>query len=434
MEAIDELSTSLPDDIDEDSSDKVTFDQVVNALSEDFQKSVMSKVESCKTPVEAISKMSIRDINELIFDDQVPYISGRHYYSIIEGFLSAPDSYKDKLQPIVEGYLSTISDLQKRVQTLLLDGKTSEEDENNKTSTASYLDTRLTAICERTKLVIYVNKVNDDVDKLHGQLTAMQTYVSDDGELNLKIKALGETLDDLNRTIYNGSTRTDGEQTKGIKSIVDDLSKKVDNIDNTSERIMPNIVTLLGVFSSIIIVILTLITTSSTWLSNANEVSVLIAFVVPSAIATLAICALTAFIRPLISSDSDTIKRQVQDNAPWWHKLYGATKQTLHKWSLWLSISVIALMVVSGTMWFCQEEADNQTHYIVKCLPMSETIDHSNNVTVQPTAETTNPEFFITQEVLLPTGEIFLEKITCAECDKHEDGFVYYCLLHQRFE
>lgn len=383
MGVVDKLETTLPAGIDKDSSDKVKWEQTVKALSEEFRVSVRSKGVYGKTIDEIIAELTVKDVNDLLFDDPVPNVPGGHYCSIIDEFLSTPDAYKDKWQPILDGYLSTVSDLQKRVQALLYGGHTREDDENNRTSTATYLDTRLTSICERTKLVAYVYQSMDNLQ----------------------------------------------ENTITVKDDVRKLSKKVSDIDNTSDKIMPNIVTLLGVFSSIIIVILTLITTSSTWLSNANEVSVLIAFVVPAAIATLTICALTAFIRTFMDNVSETSGTQSQDKDK-----RGAIKQTFNRWGLWFSVAAIALLVVFGTMWFCQKEEDNQSHYIVKCVPMSETIDHSNGATVQPSSETSSPELFIIYEVILPTGEIYPEKIPCGESDKHEDGYVYYCLLHERFE
>lgn len=388
MGAIDRLKTTLPAGMDKDSSDEVKWVQTVRALSEEFRVSVRTKGASGKSIDEIIIEMTVKDINELLFDDPVPSVPGGHYYSIIDEFLSAPDSYKDKLQPIVDGYLSTVSDLQKRVQALLLGGHTKEEDDNNRTSTATYLDTRLTSICERTKLVAYV------------------------------YQSMGNLQ----------------ENTRAVKDDVNKLSKKVNDIDNTSDKIMPNIVTLIGVFSSIIVVILSLITTSSTWLLNANEVSVLIAFIIPAAITTLAVCALTAFIRPLVDSVPETGESQSPNKAPWWLILCSATKRTFRKWGLWFFVSVVAFLAVFGTMWFCQKEEDNTTHYIVKCLPMSESKDYSNNGVAQPTSETFDQELFIIQEILLPTGNTYPNKIPCSESDKHEDGFVYYCLLHQRFE
>ena len=431
MGALDEIGTTLPDGIDEESGNETKRNQTVKALSEDFRDSVKSKRTQVKPLDEIISDITVKEINDLFFEDTVPSVPGGHYYSIIEEFLSGPDFYKDKLQPIVDGYLSIVSDLQKRVQTLLLDGLTDEKDENNRTSTASYLDTRLTAICERTKLVIYVHK---DVNKLQKQLSDMTDRVSENGELDLRIKQLETTLSDLNCAIYDGSTGKNGKETQGIKAVVENLSKKVNDIDASSDKIMPNIITLLGVFSSIIVVILSLITTSSTWLSNANEVSVLIAFVVPAGIVTLAICALTALIRSLVDSLSDREEKQPQTEKSWWFRLRSATKQIFQKWGLWLSIAMVASLIICGTMYFYHEENDDQTHYIVKCLPTSESTDYSNNREAPSTSEVSEPELFITQEIFLPTGEKYIEKVPCDESDIHEDGLIYYCLLHRRFE
>lgn len=396
MSATDAIGTTLPDGIDEDSYNNENRRLIVDALAKEFRESVKSKGTSVNLD-KIIAGMTVEDINDLIFDYPIPNIPDRNYYSIIDEFLSDPDAYKGQIKHMADGYLSILSELQKRVQTLLLEGKTSEDDRVNRTSTASYLDTRLSAICERTKLVIYVNRVNRDVTDLNKQLTDITSNVSEGGELYLKINNLEETV-------------------KGV--------------NDTSDKIMPNLVTLLGVFSSVIVVILSLITTSSTWLLNANETSVLIAFVVPAAIATLAVCALTAFIRPLIDNVSRAGETQSQDKV----SLGSVIGKVFRKWGLWFSVAAIALLVVFGTMWFCQKEEDNQNHYIVKCVPMSETIDHSNGATVQPSSETSSPELFIIYEVILPTGEIYPEKIPCGESDKHEDGYVYYCLLHERFE
>lgn len=380
MRAIDELVDTLPKGIDEESSDEARVKQTARALSEDFRESVKSIGAPGQSLDEIISGMTVKNVNDLLFDYPVPHIPGARYYSLIEEFLSAPDSFKKELRHITDGYLSIVSDLQKRVLYLQFNGVTDEHDENNRVSTANYLDTRLTSICERTKLVEYVYACM--------------------GKLN--------------------------EDTKTVRYDVSALQEKVTDIDSASDKIMPNIITLLGVFSSIIVVILTLITTSSTWLASASEASVLIAFVIPVAIATLAVCALSAFIRPLINDTSKT------------GEYYPAGKISimpiLRKWGLWLFVAAATILVVCGTMRFSQKEKDDQIHYIVKCLPTLEAIDSSDDIVVQPTSESIGQEFFITQEVLLPTGDTFLEKIPCAECDKHEDGFVYYCLLHQKFE
>lgn len=429
MRATDEIAITLPLNIDNESSSEEQRRQLIDALSKSFRDYVKRGPDGDID--EVISTLTVKEINGIFFNENANPVLKKCYYQIIEDYLSTPNDYKDEIYPIVDGYLETVKKLRDRAQELLINGVTCEDDEDNKTSTASYLDTRLTSICERTKLILLVY---EEVRPLEKQLKDTIDRVSGEGGLVSKANKLEETLSDLNDAIYIGTKREDGKESQGIKSAIDHLSQKVSAIDATSDKIMPNIVTLLGVFSSIIVVILTLITTSSTWLSNANEDSVLIAFVIPSAIATLTVCALTAFIRPLIDSVPETTMGQSQGKVAWWLDMCTTAKRTIQRWGLWFSVAVIALLVVFGTMWFCKMEENNKTHYIVKCLPMSETVDPSNGVTVQPTSGTSSPELFIIYDVTLPTREIYHEKILCSECDKHEDGYVYYCLLHKRFE
>lgn len=387
MKVTERLKTILPDDIDKESKNEEKRQQTIKALSIVFRDSVKSKGTSGIPLENVIQNLSIKDINDIFFDDTVPNAPGRHYNGLIEEFLSGPEFYKKEIEIIVDGYLSIVSDLQERVQRLILEGKTDEQNPDYRSSTATYLDARLTSICERTKLVLSVYK---DVDQLHEQLGK-------------------------------------------IASSVNTLSGEVTGISTTSEQIMPNIISLLGVFSSIIVVILSLITTSSTWLSNANDISVLIAFVVPAGIITLAVCALTALIRSLLDSQTNGNKAQSKDTKPWWVKLWSAITQMFKKWGLWLFIVIVTSLIICGTISYCQDTSDDQIHYIVKCLPSTEPQEDSNDA-VDSTSEKSEQELFIIQEIILPTGETYLEKIPCADGDKHSDGFVYYCLLHQRFE
>lgn len=367
----------LPDEVKKESSGEQKRKQTIKALSESFRESVKSFDTSGDSLETIIQKMSIKTINYILFDLPVPNVSGIFYNSIIEDFLTAPENFKDEMQSIVDGYCSTIDGLRQRVQFLLLNGKTAENDPENKTSTAIYLDTRLTSICERTKLVLSV------YSQLQEQLLQMQTAFNN-------------------------------------------LENKIDNTKATSDSMMPNIVTLLGVFSSIIVVILSLITTSSTWLSNANEASILEAFIVPTGIIILAVCALTAFVRSLLEGQSQSFGTQAKSQKE-------LIMRTLSKWSLWLVISIVTSVVVCITIMFCQDKSSNQTHYLTKYLPISELFDNGEDEEINTTLDV--PEtFFIVQTVILPTGEEYPKKIPCSEGDKHEDGFVYYCLLHQAFE
>ena len=209
MGAVDRLNTTLPDDIDKESKNEEKRWHTVRALSVDFRNDVKSKGIATKSLEEIIQEFSIKDINDIFFNDPVRGADGRHYYHVIEEFLSGPEYYKKDLDLIIDGYLSIVSDLQKQVQRLLIGGKTKEEDAEYRTSTATYLDTRLTSIAERTKLIVSVHK---DVDQLQGQLF--------------------ET-----------------------KESVADLSNVVKSISKESNEITPNLISLLGIFSSIMLIV-----------------------------------------------------------------------------------------------------------------------------------------------------------------------------------
>lgn len=411
MKATDQLQIILPDDIDIESRSNEIREQTVRSLSVDFRESVKSKVSSGKPLEQVIQDLSVKDINDIFFNDTVPNASGKCYYSIIEEFLSAPHFYKDALYPITDGYLSIVSLLQEQIQKLLVGGKTTESDANYKTSTATYLDARLTSICERTKLFISIQKEYDEIEELNrAQVTQLEGTLSD------LTKVVYDEKDDAGRTIK-----------PGIRTTVRDLSDKVEDIKSKSDQIMPNIISLLGVFSSVILVILSAISTTSTWLSNANETSVLIAFVVPSGIITLAICALTALVRSLLGGQvNQTGSSQNEKSHP--------IQAFFQKWGVWLIISTAAVLSICVTMQFCQRKSDSETHYIVKCLPTTDTTLVSNDASAQSTPDISNQELFIIQKIILPTGETQEEWLPCDESDKHADGFVYYCLLHQRFE
>lgn len=251
-------------------------------------------------------------------------------------------------------------------------------------------------------------------------------------QLTSEVREIDKKIGHLNDAI--GGYEDNGKQIPGINETVKILEKRVDETKITSDQIMPNIISLMGVFSSIIVVILSLITTSSTWLSTANETNVLIAFIVPAGIITLAICALTALIRSPVDVQSNKDAAQPNSAKSRLTGLMLAIRRFLQKWGLWLIIVASTVAIVWNVINFCQKTNDEQIHYIIKCQPSSEPVDDSNSEETQTTPETPAPELFIVQEIIMPTGELFPHKISCTESDIHSDGFVYYCLLHQCFE
>lgn len=420
---------ALPPNRDPESKNNDSIVQTTAALSRGILNSIKAKGGAEQDIGKIIASMTVKDINDLLFDDDVPEAPGRRYYHIIEAFLSSSSSYADDFPLIIDGYSSVVSLLQERIQELIISGVARDEDTNNRLSTASYLEARLTSICERTKLL---ESIRREFDKVQNQFSNMSDLILKDGGLNSKVQKIDDKIANLNDVITG--REDNGVKTPGIKEKVDALGKKVDETKITSDQIMPNIISLMGVFSSIIVVILSLITTSSTWLSTANETDVLVAFIVPAGIITLAICALTALVRASVDPQSNKTATQPNGAKSWPAASMLSARRFLQKWGLWLIIVIATIAIVWNTANFCKSTNDGQVHYLIKCQPSSESIDNSNNEETQTPPETPAQELFIVQEVILPTGERHHKKIPCAESDIHSDGFVYYCLLHQCFE
>lgn len=69
-----------------------------------------------------------------------------------------------------------------------------------------------------------------------------------------------------------------------------------DQIDNSEHTILSHVLTLMGIFSAIITIILSVIITSSSWINNADKADAVVAFVVPNAVALMAVSLLLSLI------------------------------------------------------------------------------------------------------------------------------------------
>ncbi len=452
MNASERIGMSLPDGLDKETYDEERRQCAINALAVGFRDTVQKRDSTDNNIDHIVYNMTIKNINDLFYEEKDRF--NRCYIDIIDEFLAHSDRYEAESDYIVEGYLDIVQSLRDRVRELQLDGKTDESSSQYKTSTASHLDTRLTSICERTQLVVsaysefkelksYIKNITDHVNELDSTLqNDMAKRVNEldstlQNDIAKRVDKLDATLQDLNAEIYTGTEKENEQKKPGLKEAVNQLSHKISNIDSASDKIMPNIITLLGIFSSVIVVILSLITTSSTWLSNANNTSILIAFVVPAGIITIAICGLTALVRSLVESLLNSNKEQDSKQNPT-EEAKGNKAQGKHpllqKWGVWLVVVGASFAITIGTIVYCQLKNDEKMHYIIKCVPTSEAKDDTDNEPTPSLSDTTGQELFIVQEVILPSGDVSLNKIFCDEDDKHEDGLVYYCLLHEEFE
>ena len=104
-----------------------------------------------------------------------------------------------------------------------------------------------------------------------------------------------------------------GEQ----KTEIEKKAKLVqEQIDNSEHTILSHVLTLMGIFSAIITIILSVIITSSSWINNANKSDAVVAFVVPNTVALLSVTLLLSLIfvnnhRNRI--EDKTVKQRIRD-------------------------------------------------------------------------------------------------------------------------
>lgn len=103
------------------------------------------------------------------------------------------------------------------------------------------------------------------------------------------LRATSEDLRDQYRGIKDNFNTLSEEHDKKIQETIDSFK------DNESKTVT-HVLTLMGVFSAVITVILSVVVTSSSWLNNANGSSAILAFVVPNLVTLIAVATVVLLI------------------------------------------------------------------------------------------------------------------------------------------
>lgn len=92
------------------------------------------------------------------------------------------------------------------------------------------------------------------------------------------------------------------EKKKNVDNIIGDYEKK---IKDSESHLTSHVLSIMGVFSAIITIILSIIITSSSWLNNADGASAIIAFVVPNIVALFVVFVLLSLIFFYLHKDTN---------------------------------------------------------------------------------------------------------------------------------
>ena len=102
-----------------------------------------------------------------------------------------------------------------------------------------------------------------------------------DTQKNLQ-KMSEDTVQKINKHLTESENRFEQKLSKGIRKATNKIEP----------QLMTTVLTLMGVFSAVITIIMSIVITSSSWLNNANSASAVIAFIVPNLVAVFSIVVL----------------------------------------------------------------------------------------------------------------------------------------------
>lgn len=354
---------------------------LVDALATEFRTTIQSKGTGSIEDI--IGSLDIQTINSLLFDEKPKRID-KPFISLIEDLLERPLYYcpdGNVCSAIQDGYLEYLKYLLERVRSLLVTGQTSEADNRNKTSTAQYLEWRLTSLIARSQLI---------------------------GFIVPKVEVAGKNITDFTQNITGFR--------KELESFSATLSKHQNAINEQEARetrSFQNMLTTMGVFTTIVVIVMSLVITASSWLNNANSADTLIAFIVPSCIAVLSVCALTALV-------SEPQKK---------------------KWGRWIVISFGAITIACVTVFYCSSNGMlslETAHHSVygfsatDCIQEEVHLDSDGNEVI---SKVFNLQYFI--PITTENGEVKvipIRKSVDYDPTLIHDGYIFYCIECNKLE
>lgn len=174
--------------------------------------------------------------------------------------------------------------------------------------------------------------------------------------------------DDVSENVKKLSTETEKSINQHLreseKDFEDKLEKKIKDVANTIEpQLITTVLTLMGVFSAIITIIMSIVVTSSSWLNNADGASAVLAFIIPNFVVISAIVVLLGMVFRKRQPEIVVISRNSWDQP-------NVADKALKKASVlhWVTISVfflIALVIGAFSLYEIRTTTEPHMRYIL---------------------------------------------------------------------
>lgn len=211
----------------------------------------------------------------------------------------------------------TISDLNLLGEKVLIDSSLDQTlDVLDTIETLDWTDIRDQNLKENTSfysrfLDIIDNKIiNNNFPELEGDETQrshlllrvlrIRTSISQYRLLDLRddvTRVAQESQDNITKSVIEAQKTISNHLSKRAKNFEKTVSKRTQGaIQKIEPQLMTTVLTVMGVFSAIITIIMSVVITSSSWLNNANGASAVIAFIVPNLVVVSSIAILLGII------------------------------------------------------------------------------------------------------------------------------------------
>lgn len=111
-------------------------------------------------------------------------------------------------------------------------------------------------------------------------------------EYRKKKDELESRITELQKELAKEEKQINKSLSTAKKTVNRELHKAIEEMHDSEHNYLTHVLTLMGIFSAVITVIMSLVITASSWLNNADEASAVVAFIVPNAVALCAVIVL----------------------------------------------------------------------------------------------------------------------------------------------
>lgn len=214
-------------------------------------------------------------------------------------------------------------------------------------------------------------KKEDLLSKLMYIFVIVQHY-RDSYRMRLLTSDIGLQVEELKRD--NKKLVRDYSQKKS--ELETTIEETIDEIQGAEGKIVSHVLSLMGIFTAVIAIILSVVVTSSTWLNNASGASAILAFVIPNMVTLIAVISIIL----LVSMYQKTFYPQVSPKGEKAKKAPTIITVILLAIILFIAIFMCALAyrttraephlrhVISESEYVVKEKQDSNTDEVYKCI------------------------------------------------------------------